>query len=82
MKCLTQQELAKLTGVSVSYIGHIERGTKHASLDIAAQISVALGVSVDYFIFGRTCRDDKNEIIREYLRQQLAACAGSNGSCS
>ena len=39
---LTQAELAKLTGVSSWFIGHIEREEKIASLDTMAQLSEAL----------------------------------------
>ncbi len=50
---LTQSELAKLTGVSSSFIGHIERAEKAASLDTMAQLSEALKVSLDWLVQGR-----------------------------
>ena len=33
MKNMTQEELATISDVSTSYIGHIERGIKHCSLE-------------------------------------------------
>ena len=42
---LTQEQLAERTGVSLSFIGHIERGTRKASLDTLVAISNALNLS-------------------------------------
>lgn len=42
---LTQEQLAEKTGVSLSFIGHIERGTRKASLETLVGISNALNVS-------------------------------------
>jgi len=42
---MTQEQLAEKTGVSLSFIGHIERGTRKASLDTLVSISNALCIS-------------------------------------
>ena len=47
---LTQQELAERIGVSTSFVGHIERGTRKASLETLVALANALGVSVDYLL--------------------------------
>lgn len=41
----TQEELAERVGISLSFIGHIERGTRKASLDTLVSISNILKVS-------------------------------------
>ena len=43
---MTQEQLAELAGVSVSFIGHIERGTRKMSLDTFASICRALGCAL------------------------------------
>ena len=47
---LTQENLAELCDLSVSYIAHIERGTKSLSLETAVKISNVLSVSLDYLL--------------------------------
>ena len=47
---LTQGELAKEAGVSTSFIGHIERGSRVTSVDTLVNISNALKVSTDYLL--------------------------------
>ena len=50
---LTQQELAERIGVSTSFVGHVERGTRKASLETLVALSNALGVGVDSLLAGR-----------------------------
>lgn len=50
---LTQEALAEQTGISASFMGHIERGSRIASLDTLLALCIALDVSMDYII-GRT----------------------------
>ena len=47
---LTQGELAKQIGVSPSFIGHLERGTRQASLETLVALANVLVVSVDYLL--------------------------------
>lgn len=44
---LTQKELAIQLGLSTSFLGHVERGTRKASLETLVSIANALRVSVD-----------------------------------
>jgi transcriptional regulator with XRE-family HTH domain len=44
---LTQEQLAELIGVSTSFVGHIERGSRKMSVDTLYAICRALGVSSD-----------------------------------
>ena len=47
---LTQEQLAEATALSVSYVGHVERGTRISSIDTLFKISAVLNVSMDYLI--------------------------------
>lgn len=46
----TQDTLAAKIGVSTSFVGHIERASRTASLETLVQIANALEVSVDYLL--------------------------------
>lgn len=45
---LTQARLAEIVGVSTSFIGHIERGSRVVSVDVLWRICKALGASMDH----------------------------------
>lgn len=45
LKHMTQEYLAEKAGISLSFLGHIERGTRKASLDTVVRICNALQVS-------------------------------------
>lgn len=47
---LTQAELAERVDVSTSFIGHVERGSRKASLETVVKISEALGMSIDSMV--------------------------------
>ena len=55
---LSQEKLAELCGVTPSYIGHIERGSRSLSLTTAVSISAVLNMSLDYLLL-----DVKNDSI-------------------
>jgi len=48
----TQGELAEKCGVSMSFIGHIERGTRIMSLDTFVAICGVLNVGADELLWG------------------------------
>ena len=56
---MTQQEVAGMTGVSTSFIGHIERGEKVPSLETVAQLARALDLSLDRLVFGVNAACDR-----------------------
>ncbi len=45
---LTQEQLAEVCGLSASFLGHIERGTRKASLETLYALCETLQVSADY----------------------------------
>ena len=48
----TQERLAQEIGVSTSFIGHIERGSRKASIDTLVQLANAMQISVDTLLKG------------------------------
>jgi len=42
---MTQEQLAELADISASFMGHIERGSRIASLDTLMKLCAALGVT-------------------------------------
>lgn len=73
---LTQEELADRAGMSISFIGHIERGEKTASLDSMVELCKALGLSLDYAVLGKKellecdygIYEDLRELMEKYSR--------------
>ncbi len=49
---LTQADLAEAVGISTSFMGHIERGTRVASLETLLNLSETLGVTMDALVTG------------------------------
>ncbi len=47
---LTMANLAKRTGMSLSFLGHIERGSRKASLETLVRICIALDVTPMYLL--------------------------------
>jgi transcriptional regulator with XRE-family HTH domain len=45
-------QFAEMFGISESYVGLLERGDRSPSLSLLRKISVRLGVSIDYLMFG------------------------------
>lgn len=49
---MTQEQLAERAGISTSFVGHIERGTRVTSLCTLYSICSVLGVKLDYVVAG------------------------------
>lgn len=65
-KRITQKELAEKVGVSRQTIGHIVRGERLPSIDLAINISIYLRESIDTIFF------KKDEIYEEYVRMFMS----------
>ena len=51
-KNLTQEALAEMINVSPSFLGHVERGTRVASIDTLIALCNKLNVSPEYLLCG------------------------------
>lgn len=51
-KHLSQEYLAEITNLHRNYIGLIERGEKHASIDTLLKITKALNISLEWLFRG------------------------------
>ena len=58
-KNLTQEHLADAVGISLSFLGHIERGSRKASLETLVKIANALSVSLDGLLCDSLKSDEK-----------------------
>ncbi len=52
VKGWSQEELAKKCGISMSFLGHIERGTRIMSLETFVSICLALDANADELLWG------------------------------
>lgn len=65
-KGLTQEELAEKTGLSVTFVGLVERGINTPSLETCNKIARALGVTLDELFYFQ--KDDKKlDLIKSLL---------------
>lgn len=72
-KGLSQQQLAELVEVGSSYISHVEVSIAKPSLDLLFRLSVALDVSMDYFLLD-TPYIPSDILINKGIGRQLSAC--------
>lgn len=70
---LTQEAIAEQAGISASFFGHIERGSRIASLDTLLAICIALDVSMD-FIIGRSDINIAKALPDTLTEDQRMAC--------
>ena len=68
---LTQGELANLIGVSSSFIGHLERGIRQASLETLVALANVLEISVDYLLAASLKRTDLANLEKPFSERQL-----------
>lgn len=65
---LSQIAFAEILGVGREHVGRIERGPKHPSIELLADISYITGYSMDFILFGA---DSKVEKKRETARNEM-----------
>lgn len=71
---LTQHELAEMSGISPQFFSCIETGRKNIRSKNVIRLSIALGVSTDYILMGRSNVYDCNvilELMKELNEDQL-----------
>ena len=52
----TQAQLAACAGISMSFVGHLERAEKIPSIETLAALSASLVTTLDYLILGKKAR--------------------------
>ena len=72
LKELTQEQLAEKAGISVAFVGHIERGTRKASLETVVRLANALEVTTDVLL-----QDSLDKKLLESDYKQIAASIAS-----
>ena len=75
IKGYTQETFAELTGISASFVGHIERAEKIPSVETLACISRTLEESIDYIVFGNLLPEenlynDIQSVLQKYQKQK------------
>jgi len=66
----TQEELAKRAGISTAFLGHIERGSRVASLETLVQLCNALKTDANTLLAASlTCLPDRS--LTEMLKRAL-----------
>lgn len=73
---ITQEKLAEMVNLSVSYMGAIERGEKLPKLKVFISIANALKVSSDVLLSG--VLDVGNQIIASELSEELSSLSKSD----
>lgn len=67
---MTQEQLSELAGISLSFLGHIERGSRKASLETLVGIANALKVSTDVLLQDSLEDDLLGSLSTQFTRQQ------------
>ena len=62
---ITQENAAELAGISNSFMGHIERGEKKASVETLAVLSEILNMDLNYMILGMQVNELCNKMKKE-----------------
>ena len=71
-KGMSQTALAAALGISAAHVGHIERGTRHASLETVVAISQQLDVSLDLLVFSNKVSNTSSFTGFDQLRTLIA----------
>ncbi|MDE7313423.1 MAG: helix-turn-helix domain-containing protein [Eubacterium sp.] len=64
----SQDELAKRCGISMNFLGHIERGTKKMSLDTFVSLCRELEANADVLLFGASKADDNDSMYIQIMK--------------
>lgn len=76
LKDLTQQEMAHLVGISLSFYGHIERGSRIMSIETLGKICESLDADAHYLLWGVSKRaeglalnDNERRAVSDFLHR-------------
>ena len=68
LKGMTQEQLSQTAGISLSFLGHIERGTRKLSVETLYAICMALDCSSDQLMeTGKCSRYNVKDLLQEAL---------------
>lgn len=67
---MTQEQLAEQAAVSASFLGHIERGTRIASLETLVAICTALNTDPNYLLAGSYIKRATPRIDSKHLQNE------------
>lgn len=76
IKGWSQEELAKSCGISMSFLGHIERGTRIMSLETFVSLCSALDVAADELLWGVAHPSEAVLDMWQPTKQEAAASRG------
>ena len=68
---LTQEMLSEMAGISLSFLGHIERGTRKLSVDTLFRLAKALECSADDLLGLQLLLPEEESSVPELLRLAL-----------
>lgn len=66
---ITQEQLAETLNITVNQLYRVESGLSAGSVDLVVEISVHLGVSLDYLLLGK---EQPRDNIREKVKALIA----------
>lgn len=70
----TLQDLASQVGLSLSFMGHIERGTRKPSLETIVRLAQLFDVSIDSLLMPERNPASATHAAQELLKAALALC--------
>lgn len=72
-KCYSQEQLAEMTGISVTHMSHIETGNTKLSLEVFFNIVNALECTADELLFGLS--ENSQSVIHSNISEILDKCS-------
>jgi len=72
LRSWTQEQLAEKANISLSFLGHIERGTRKASLETLVALANVLDVSIDDLLSGSLSHKPRQHADQLHGKKQTA----------
>ncbi len=69
---LSQKEVAKKSGITVSFLSQVERGIASPSIKSLKNIAMAMGTSVGYLLGEDVIGSKRIELVKKYTREKIA----------
>jgi len=78
LRRMTQEQLAEQADISLSFLGHIERGTRKLSVETLYAICMALDYSADQLMETGKCSRNPDTSVEDLLSEALALVQKKN----